>query len=102
MCFTFSQLVNFSNKDPTFGSNPLKERGRFVSIAEHLGHAMNFKTIKDDTQNIFCRFNICPCNDPFNSNLWIDHTTIPAIIKNRWETFADDVQILLDSLIVMI
>ena len=41
---------------------------------------MTFKTLKDDSQKIFCRSNTLPR----------DLITVPAFVKSRQEIFADD------------
>ena len=41
---------------------------------------MTFKTLKDDSQKIFCRSNTLP-SDPI---------TVPAVVKSRQEIFVDD------------
>ena len=43
----------FSHENPTFGSDSLEERSRFVNIAENVGHYVAFTMLKDDTQNTF-------------------------------------------------
>ena len=40
----------------------IHKHGHFVGITEHVGHAMNFKTITDDTHKIIYRSNISDKN----------------------------------------
>jgi hypothetical protein len=49
-----------------------KKRGYFVGIAEHVGHAMTFTMLTDDTQKIIYRSNIWSADDSKTCNLCLD------------------------------
>ena len=44
--------------DVSFPSQPPEKTGRFVGISEHVGHAMTFKILTDDTQKIIHRSSV--------------------------------------------
>jgi len=49
--FYFWQPVYFRHgESSTFPSESKESRGHFVGIAEHVGHAMTFKVLADDSQ----------------------------------------------------
>jgi hypothetical protein len=50
--------VYYKVDDSDFPSDSREKRGQWVGIAEHVGHAMTFKVLTDDTNKIVCRSNI--------------------------------------------
>jgi hypothetical protein len=46
--------------------------GYFVGIVEHVGHAMTFKILTDDTKRVIYRSNVHSGKDPKSSNLRMD------------------------------
>jgi hypothetical protein len=58
--------------DSPYPSDPQEKRGYFVGIAEHIGHAMTFKVLSDDTRKIIYRSNIRSASDPKTRNLRLD------------------------------
>ena len=61
-----------------------------MRMSENVGHDVIFRILKDDAQKIFCQSNTRLENDPLTRNLRIDLNTIPAFVKSRQDTFADD------------
>ena len=53
--FSFYQPVYYAKNEPSFPSDSREARGRFVGIAEHVGHAMTFQILTDDTNKIIER-----------------------------------------------
>ena len=53
--FSFYQPVYYATIEPSFPSESREARGRFVGVAEHVGHAMTFKILTDDTNKIIER-----------------------------------------------
>ena len=53
--FSFYQPVYFAVNEPSFPSDSREARGRFVGIAEHVGHAMTYQILTDDTNKIIER-----------------------------------------------
>jgi hypothetical protein len=64
--------VYYKLDDSDFPSNSREKRGHWVGVAEHVGHAMTFKILMDDTQKIIYRSNICSALDPNSWNLCMD------------------------------
>jgi hypothetical protein len=60
--------------DSPFTSDSREKRGYFVGIdlAEHVGHAMMFKVLTDDTRKIIYRSNIRSAADSKTRNLCLD------------------------------
>jgi hypothetical protein len=52
LSFRWWEPVYFKLDDASFPSNSRERRGRFVGIREHVGHAMTYMILTDDTQNI--------------------------------------------------
>ena len=50
--FDFYELVYYKNKESHFPSESTKKFGHFVGISEHIGHALTFLILTDDTQKI--------------------------------------------------
>jgi len=53
--FSFYQPVYYAVNEPSFPSDSREARGRFVGIAEHVGHAMTFLILTDDTDKVIER-----------------------------------------------
>ena len=53
--FSFYQPVYYAVNEPSFPSDSREARGRFVGIAEHVGHAMTFRVLTDDTNKVIDR-----------------------------------------------
>ena len=87
--FRFWEPVYYKLDDPTFPSESREKLGRFVGIAEHVGHFMTFKILTDDTNKIIFRSNIRSALDPNAKNLRLDplggETSTP-IIKSRHDS----------------
>jgi hypothetical protein len=50
--------VYFKLDDASFPSNSRERRDRFVGISEHVGHAMTYIILTDDTQKIIHQSNV--------------------------------------------
>ena len=53
--FSFYQPVYYAVNEPAFPSDSREARGRFVGIAEHVGHAMTFQILTDETRKVIAR-----------------------------------------------
>ena len=62
--FHFWKPIYYKVDDSDFLSESTEKRSPWVGIAEHIGHAMTFKVLNDDTQKIFFRYNICFDEEP--------------------------------------
>ena len=87
LVFSFWQPVYVlkNEKEPTFPSKSTKVCGRFVRISEHIGHAMTFQILLDDTKNIVHSSLVCSALDPDLLNLHLEpdhpgdlHPTVQA------------------------
>ena len=84
--FRFWEPVYYKVDDSSFPSESTEKLGRFVGIAEHVGHALTFKVLTDDTLKIIHRSNIRSAADPTSENLRanLDHgEQVPEIIKSK-------------------
>ena len=70
--FYWWQSVYYKVDDSDFPSDTRELRGHFVGIAEHVGHAMTFKILTDDTSKIIYRSNVRPANMSMEYNLRLD------------------------------
>jgi hypothetical protein len=70
--FCWYEPVYYLVDDSPFPSDSREKCGHFVGIAEHVGHAMMFKVLTDDTQKIIDRSNIWSAVDSKTRNLCLD------------------------------
>ena len=70
--FYWWQPVYYKLDDSDFPSESTELRGRFVGIAEHVGHAMTYKILTDDTSKIIFRSNVRAADVPMEHNLRLD------------------------------
>ena len=56
--FSFWDPVYYKLDDSDFPSGSTKGRGRWVGIAENVGHAMTYKILTDDTKKVIYRSNV--------------------------------------------
>ena len=89
--FYFWQKVYYMREDYGFPSESREGVGRIVGISEHVGNALTWKILTDDTQRIIYRSQVRPHNeeDPnVRANLFggeTDPTTSDPIIKSRFD-----------------
>ena len=82
--FYFWQPVYFRHGESTiFLSESKESHGRFVGIAEHVGHAMSFKVLANDSQKVLFCSAICSAIAPGEQNLQVDPLggEAPTIMK---------------------
>ena len=70
--FHWYEPVYYKLDDYHFPSKSRELRGRFVGIAENVGHAMTIKVLTDDTKKIIYRSNVRSALDKRNPNLRLD------------------------------
>ena len=56
--FSFWDPVDYKLDDSDFPSESTEGRGRWVGVAEHVGHAMTYKILTDDTTKVIYRSNV--------------------------------------------
>jgi len=63
--FNFLQPVYFRHgESTTFPSESKESRSHFVGFSEHIGHAMTFKVLADDSQQVPLHSAICSAIEP--------------------------------------
>jgi len=82
--FYFWKPVYFRHGESIiFPSESKESQGRFVGIAEHIGHAMTFKVLANDSQKVLFHSAICSMITPGEQNLRVDPLggEVPSIVK---------------------
>ena len=67
--FDFYEPVYYKTEESHFPSMSNEKSGRFVGISEHVGHALTFMILTDDTQKIIHRSIVRTATDPTTKNL---------------------------------
>jgi hypothetical protein len=70
--FTWWEPVYYKVDDSDFPSDTHEKQGRFMGIAEHVGHRMTFKVLTDNTQKVICCSNIRSALSSTAPNLCLD------------------------------
>jgi hypothetical protein len=68
LSFQWWEPVYFKLDDASFPSYSRERHGRFVGISEHVGHAMTYMILTDDTQKIIHQSNVRTALDPLSPN----------------------------------
>ncbi len=71
-CFAWWEPVYYKLDDSDFGTNSPEGRGRWVGIAENVGHVMTFKILTDDTRRVISRGRLRSALNPQERNLRLD------------------------------
>ena len=105
--FYWWQPVYYRVDDSDFPSESREGRGRWVGVAEHVGHHMTFKILTDDTRKIIFRSNIRPA-DSGEPNYRLDllcgedddkiSKVEKPILKSRLDKFAEENKVDPDSI----
>ena len=72
MLFLFWEKVYYKHNDAAFPSDSNEKVGRFVGIAENVGHALTFKILTEDTNKVIYRSEIRSATKPNERNLRVD------------------------------
>ena len=83
LMYRFWEPVYFKKHDASFPSDSTEQSGRFVGIAEHVGHALTFKVLTDDTNKIIFRSRIRSAVGTKEANLRIDPTPGEVLQADR-------------------
>src|SRR5687768_3712094 len=70
--FNFYEPVYYKTEESHFPSMSNEKSGRFVGISEHVGHALTFIVLTDDTQKIIHRSVVRTATDPATKHLRVD------------------------------
>lgn len=86
--FQWWEPVYYKVDDADFPSESRELRGHFVGIAEHVGHAMTYKILTDDTQKVIFRSNVRSALDPMAPNQRLDplNENPQHIIRSRHDS----------------
>ena len=95
--FYWWQPVYYKVDDSDFPSETREGRGRWVGVAEHVGHAMTFKVLTDDTRRVIYRSNIRPATsdapnyrlDPLHGE-GSDATRASPVLKSRHDIYIEE------------
>jgi len=60
------------NDEASFGSDSAEKHGQFVGIAKHIGHAMTYKILTEDTLKIIYQSCVHAATGPASANLHAD------------------------------
>ncbi len=97
LCFFFWQHVYYVKYETTFPSTSPEGTGHFVGFSEHVGHALCYKILTDDTQQILHRASVRPY-DPSDPNLRAtlfggedDSPIVDPVIKSHSDTHTDNI-----------
>ena len=92
--FKWYDPVYYKVDDSDFPSESREKRGRWVGIAEHVGHAMTFKILSDDSNKVLYRSNIRLADDPKSVNLREEPLSISSdvspVIQSRHDSPTSD------------
>ena len=89
--FTFWEPVYFRMDDTDFPSDSRELKGHFVGVAEHVGHALTYKVLTDDTLRVLSRSALRSASNTQDRNLRLDPPDgerdpsfkIPEIVKTK-------------------
>ena len=70
--FSFWDPVNYKFDDSDFPSGSTEGRGRWVGIAENVGHTMTYQILTDDTKKVIYRSNVCSALTKEDRNKHVD------------------------------
>ena len=94
LMFHFWEPVLYKHDDSDFSSSSPELTGRWVGVSEHVGHAMTWKILTDDTQKIIHRSNVRKIGGPMSRNVraeLLDGESPTPIIKSRHDSkFSND------------
>ena len=88
LSFAWWDPVYYKLDDGSFPSDSRERRGHFVGISEHVGHAMTYMILTDDTHKVIHRSNVRTALDPTSANKRVDPPSgekpqPPPIIQSR-------------------
>ena len=94
LMFHFWEPVLYKHDDSDFSSSSPELTGRWVGVSEHVGHAMTWKILTDDTQKIIHRSNVRKIGGPMSRNVraeLLGGESPTPIIKSRHDSkFSND------------
>ena len=88
--FDFYEPVYYKAEENHFPSMSTEKFGRFVGISEHVGHALTFLILTEDTEKIIHHSVVRTATDPAAKNLRVD-TTPDNVPEMHIHSYIDDV-----------
>ena len=92
--FRWYEPIYYKIDDSDFPSDSREKCSHWVGIAEHVGHAMTFKILTDNTRKIIYHSNIRSAVDPKSQNMCMeplnDDPVLAPIIKSRHDHASSD------------
>ena len=70
--FSFWDPIYYKLDDSDFPLGSTEGRGRWVGIAENVGHTMTYKILADDTKKVIYRSNVCSALTKEDHNKCVD------------------------------
>ena len=95
--FAFWEPVYYKLDDSSFPSDSSELRGRFVGIAEHVGHVMTFLILTDDTQRVIPRSNVRSALNPDARNSRLDPFNERPPTNKAFITEDSDGEVVMDT-----
>ena len=89
--YQFWEPVYCKTDNASFPSDSTEKLGRFVGIAEHVGHALTFKILTDDTKKVIFHSRIRSALKPNEKNLRMDPN--PTAVKDVGEDVLKSAQL---------
>ena len=83
--FHFWEPVYYKVEDGDYPSDSTEGRGRWVGVAENVGHAMTYMILRDDTKKIIYRSNVRSALTDKDRNKridFLDGEDVPSILKS--------------------
>ena len=70
--FDWYEPVYYRQQESSFPSKSNEKLGHFVGISEHVGHALTYKVLTDDSQKIIHWSVLCTATNPSTRNLRVE------------------------------
>src|SRR5688500_19621765 len=87
--FDFYEPVYYKVEESYFPSMSNEKFGRFVGISEHVGHALTFMILAEDTQKIIHKSVVLTTTDQATRNLRVDRPPDNEPIKHILSNIVD-------------
>ena len=82
----------FKTEESHFPSMSNEKSGRFVGVSEHVGHALTFMILTDNTEKIIHQSVIQTATDPSSENLQATNPPDREPVGHIWSYIDDNIQ----------
>ena len=79
LAFAWYEPVYYKVDDSSFPSETFEKRGRFVGIAENVGHLMTFMILTNDTRKVISRSGVQTALDDTSRNKRLDPLSLDDV-----------------------